>query len=493
MIGRKLALYASLIAGSGFVWVNDCRASAFAIAELGARAAGMGTAFTAIADDGSALFYNPAGIAFQPGTRLQMDNLVVVGLFRFFPSSTPPGTTVPEKGYSQSVRPKFIPVASMYATKQFSDKITFGFGVFTPFGLADNSTNFNDGDPKGTKFVGRFAGTRARLESFWFQPTVAYKISENSSLAIGVALVHTHLMIETSFLNPLDDALTFGREAAGTIFPGIDKETAARSIARLLPEGRSRIAGTSKSPGFNAGYMYKHKGSKTNIGLMWRSAVTHHLKGKASFAFGTDYPLEKFIDKDLLDKAFPRQDIKGSLTTPATYAIGVANSAIPNTTIAVDFRVLDFKRFASVPLNFSITEATNKDARTPAEQRLTFDFRNSYIFAAGVERKLGERKGMLGMLTKDMTIRAGYNFDYSPVVDKSVGPLFPDASRNGTSIGATKKRGNKEFTLFYEYLNFQDRTTNVPANNKIFTNGSYRNKAHLAGAGLRIFVGEPRK
>src|SRR5579863_9528269 len=52
--------------------------SAFSIAELGARAAGMGTAFTSVADDGSALFYNPAGIGFQPGTRLQMDNLVVV-------------------------------------------------------------------------------------------------------------------------------------------------------------------------------------------------------------------------------------------------------------------------------------------------------------------------------------------------------------------------------------------------------------------------------
>ena len=71
--------------------------SAFSIAELGARASGMGTAFTSIADDGSALFYNPAGIAFQPGTRFEMDNLVVVGMFHFFPLSPAPGTVVPEK------------------------------------------------------------------------------------------------------------------------------------------------------------------------------------------------------------------------------------------------------------------------------------------------------------------------------------------------------------------------------------------------------------
>src|ERR1700688_4549827 len=60
-----------------------CRGSAFSVNELGARASGMGTAFIATADDGSALFYNPAGIAFQPGTHLEMDNAVVVGLFRF--------------------------------------------------------------------------------------------------------------------------------------------------------------------------------------------------------------------------------------------------------------------------------------------------------------------------------------------------------------------------------------------------------------------------
>src|SRR4051812_1721822 len=79
-----------------------CQGSAFSISELGARATGMGTAFIATADDGSALFYNPAGIAFQPGTHLQMDSAVVVGLFRFTPSSTPVGQVVPANGYPQN-------------------------------------------------------------------------------------------------------------------------------------------------------------------------------------------------------------------------------------------------------------------------------------------------------------------------------------------------------------------------------------------------------
>ena len=38
--------------------------SAFAINELGVRAQGMAGAFASIADDGSAIFFNPAGMAF---------------------------------------------------------------------------------------------------------------------------------------------------------------------------------------------------------------------------------------------------------------------------------------------------------------------------------------------------------------------------------------------------------------------------------------------
>ena len=254
---RTFLLGCGLIAGVAAA----CYGSAFSVSELGARAAGMGTAFIATADDGSAIFYNPAGIAFQPGMHMQMDSTVVVGLFRFTPSSTPVGQVVPANGYSQAIKPHFIPLASMYATAQVSPKMTFGFGIFTPFGLSANSTNFHDGDPDLTKFVGRFAGTRVRLESFWFQPTIAYKVSNNLSVGIAPAFVHTHLELEQSILNPLgpDDGLKFGRVAAPTVFPGDPVNQAAAVIARLLPEGRSRVAGTANAPGFSAGVLWYAK------------------------------------------------------------------------------------------------------------------------------------------------------------------------------------------------------------------------------------------
>ena len=157
---RSIAFLLLLIPVAAVAW-----GSAFSIAEQGAKARGMGTAFTSIADDGSAMHYNPAGIAFQ-------DAIAVVGLFPFFPSAT---------------QPHFIPVGTMTLAKQLSPRLTFGFGVYAPSGLSAN--------PAVTKYPGRFAGTRAALQSYWIQPTVAYKVTLNSSVAIGTALVHTHLFI----------------------------------------------------------------------------------------------------------------------------------------------------------------------------------------------------------------------------------------------------------------------------------------------------------
>jgi long-subunit fatty acid transport protein len=128
-----------------------------------------------------------------------------------------------------------------------------------------------------------------------------------------------------------------------------------------------------------------------------------------------------------------------------------------------------------VPLNFEITRADNDDVRTPAEKRLVFDFKDSFHVAAGIERNMGA-----------MSVRAGYLFDSSPVVEKSVGPLFPDSNRHSATVGMSMRAGNKEFTLFYEAMQFVNRHTNISGNDNIGTNGEYRNFAHLAGTSLRI-------
>jgi long-chain fatty acid transport protein len=458
-----------------------CYGSAFSVSEVGVRATGMGTAFIAVADDGSALFYNPAGIAFQPGMKMQMDSSVIVGLFRFTPSSTPVGQVVPADGYSMNVRPHFIPLASMFVTAQLSKKLTFGFGAFTPFGLSANSTNFNDGDPNLTKVVSRFAGTRVRLESYWFQPTFAYKLRDNLAIAIGPTFVHTHIELEESILNPLDPdgALKFGRTAAPTVFPGIPVNEAAAIIARLLPEGRARFAGVANSPAIAAGLLWKNAIAKTNIGLMYRSDVVNHLSGKAAFAFGNQpYALEQYVGANFLPNAFPTQSIKGLFPTPATYGVGFSNPGFKGIHLSADVRMQDYKKFKQVSLDFPINDQVpgDKNLGLDPEKILYFNFRESWNIGVGAEKQI----------SPTTTIRFGYMFDLSPVPPQSVGPLFPDANRHSFTVGGTRKIGNKEYTFYYEAMKFVDRVTNVPANNYQWTNGNYNNFADTFGLSLRF-------
>src|ERR1700730_3953979 len=228
---------------------QGARASGFSILELGGRGAGMGGAFTAIADDGSALFYNPAGIGFQKGLRIEMDGFLVKGNYHFFPEATPTGTIDTKAGYSGTVSPTVQILANMYMTKDLpGTKWTLGFGLYAPFGLGDNWTDFKDSQPANEKFVGRFAGTRGLLQNIWAQPTVAFRPTENMSIAVGPAVVYTHLLLEESILNPRVDGVVFGTQLASLILPGQDPTLAGQSIGRLLPEGRARFAGTAFAP-----------------------------------------------------------------------------------------------------------------------------------------------------------------------------------------------------------------------------------------------------
>jgi len=463
-----------LVLFTGVSWTVSCLASAFSIHELGTRATGMGGAFVAVASDGSALFYNPAGIAFQKGLRMQMDTLLVHGQFRFVPSEAPPGTVVPEKGYDGFIRPRIVVLPNMYLTKSLSDKWTFGFGAFAPFGLGGNWTNFRDSDPKTVKFVSRFHTTRPKMESIWFQPTLAYRVTERMSIAVGVAYVHTHVLLEQSILNPLEEGRVFGEALAPKIFPGEDAALGGRIIGRLLPEGRSRFAAVSKNIGGSAGVLYWRRSWKTRFGAAYRTGVVQHFDGKASFAFTDNYALKPLAGLDRFAELFPQQRAKATFPTPATYSLGVASMAFGKNLIAVDFQFQDYRRLKYVVLNFTETEGT----ATPPETRLRFDFRNALAVRLGWERPL-----------KSVTVRGGWAFDSTPVPEKSVSPLWPDSTRYNFTAGVSKQIGSREITFFYQATQFLNRTTNVAANANLFTNGEYRNFAQLAGLSLRFRLG----
>src|SRR5688572_33147205 len=76
---------------------TPARAAGFALFEQGARGMGFAGAFTAQASDPSAIFHNPAGIAFLRGKRLYLGGTGVAPSGNFQGSVPFPGPTVTEE------------------------------------------------------------------------------------------------------------------------------------------------------------------------------------------------------------------------------------------------------------------------------------------------------------------------------------------------------------------------------------------------------------
>lgn len=181
---------------------------------ISARSVGMGGAFSAIADDPTALHFNPAGLA-----RTTQSNILVGGEFVVAPRTYTPisndcdATPDQPKCQEQSPTAPLRPLPSLgFSTRVQSEgvpsRLAFGVGVWNSFG---GQLEYQDDPPIG----GTLASTRnAVIEVV---PGVAYEV--NDVLAIGAAFrLGVGLFDSEAVLRPNDAELSAkGVGAGGTL------------------------------------------------------------------------------------------------------------------------------------------------------------------------------------------------------------------------------------------------------------------------------------
>jgi len=156
---------AVFVAALGFGFVSIARGGGIEVPQQGARAAGQADAFTAQADDPSAIFYNPAGLTQLKGTNFSG------GVFAIFPEFHFSG----EGGESMRL-PSVLP--HLYAETDFGlDRWRFGIGLNDTMGINEDWGN------KGPLAL---LVDKASLTLLSLSPTVSYKV--NDHLSAGVAL-----------------------------------------------------------------------------------------------------------------------------------------------------------------------------------------------------------------------------------------------------------------------------------------------------------------
>lgn len=220
------------LTGVLLVMTGSAAASGFALIEQ--NASGLGNAYaggSAVADDASTVFFNPAGMSRLSGSQVVIAGHIITPSAKF----TGTGASGTNMG-GDAGGPAFVPNA--YYTTELSTDLKVGVGVNAPFGL---QTNYD------AAWVGRYQAIKSKLETINVNPSVSYQV--NDALSIGAGIDYQQLSGE---LSNFDDVL-----------------------------GTTVVKGSDSAWGYNFGALYNLNAS-TRLGIAYRSAISYTLKGDVS-------------------------------------------------------------------------------------------------------------------------------------------------------------------------------------------------------------------
>ncbi|MFQ5876310.1 MAG: OmpP1/FadL family transporter [Acidobacteriota bacterium] len=143
-------------------------ASGYAVYEQGAEAMANAGAFTARADNASALFFNPAGILRLEGIWLDVGTTTILLTGSEFES--PSGV-----GFDQNDTAVYPSTA--YYTQKISDRLAWGLAITSPFGL---KTKWDE------DFEGRFISRESNIAVVNFNPNLAFRLGRDWTGAFGL-------------------------------------------------------------------------------------------------------------------------------------------------------------------------------------------------------------------------------------------------------------------------------------------------------------------
>ena len=352
----------------------------------------MGSAYAgaaASADDASSLAYNPAAASIAEGGDFSLD---AVGIFpvssaNYSTALTSAGT--PASGSHMAngfIRNAVIP--DLAARQRLSEKWSVGLSVSVPWGLATDYPS---------SYAGRYYGLETKLETVNVSPVVSYDILPNVTLAGGLQAQYAK--------GSLTSAIDIGTLGALSAIPG--------SIPGAF-DNFANINAHSWAYGYVLGGRAVIDG--WTLGLSYRSAVHHTLKGPLTFT----------LDSSGLGAAIRTADglltdttSRTPLTTPDVVEAGARKIISERWTALFEVDWTDWSIFRQLQVN-----AANPAQPPDLTNAL---WHNSWLAAVGAEFAASD----------DWLWRGGFAYDESPVPNSTLNPTIPDADRYWISTGVT--------------------------------------------------------
>lgn len=436
---KRLSL--SAIVWGGAVLSAQVHGAGFALTEQ--SASGAGEAFAggaASADNASTVYFNPAGM-----TNLKTSDQLLAGGHAIEPTlkftnqgSVQADGSTPLTG--DSTQDGGVPalVPNIYYVRRISPDLSAGLGINVPFGLA---VKYDD------NWVGRYHAVDSELSTINVNPSVAYKATDNLSLGLGVS-------VQTLDVT-LSSAIDFGA------FLGQSQSQQHDGFVTIKGDNHDNL-----SYGWNTGLLYQWE-DHTRVGLAYRSAIEHKIKGDADF---TVPGVTSFlVDNGLFTDSKVSADVK----FPQMVSLSAIHPYNDDLAVMADVTWTGWSAFKELRVKY--------DNPNQPDSVTTEDWKDTYRYSVGARYRLNH----------EIQLRSGLAYDQSPVPNAQRRTArIPDNDRTWFSLGVGYQAA-KSLSLSFAYSHLWVKTTeihnqletSVPALNSTL-NGSYESSVNIFSAQL---------
>ena len=405
----------------------------FALPGVGSKALNMGGAFRGLADDWSAAFWNPAGLAYLPNSEFTM-NLYTLN---FRPEYTPK-INLGEAGYSYSFgypdetyypedRAFFLPSFSGFYKFTQIEGFTGGVAFYVPYKLESQWDLYKppsgfDNDVSYPKF-----DHKTDILIWDMHPTAAKSFMEGKlSLGLGLSIQRSDFELRRTVLVPTT------LERPYDFFP-VD--------AYMKTDGWGL--------GFNAGILYKAS-PKLQFGFSYQSPVDIDLSG--SIDLEMYIPVIPISESGILGGTYHYGDgdFETTLPLPGDVGVGVMYKPIEKLTLTCDISSVNWSRLEYLDTKDMTLTSGEQDTiyLGVRDVKIQFNWDNIVKFSLGGEYIL--REGLF--------VRGGYFFEQSPIPDNTFTLLIPDVGdKHSFNVGLSYQIDSFEFGYDYQLVTHKKR------------------------------------
>lgn len=428
-----LLVACALMAASGSAW-----AQGYAVYEQSACMTGRaGAGVASPCADGSAVFFNPAGLSFE-STQLGLGTAVVGPRAKYVATAT-------EK--VSYLNKKWFGVPNIFFSKPLGKRVAVGIGVFAPYGLTTDWP---------ADSIARYLGYKSELQGVYVQPTVAFRLNDRVSIGGGIDITYLNVVLHQRV------------DLAEQTVPGTSVTFKRLGVPVGTDFAEMTVKGHAYHAGFHVGLLAKAT-DRVSFGLRYLKgqdvAIDNGKLETRQILTGTRYD-PVLAGLFVAGQKLGNQSIRTAMPAPDQVVAGVAVQAASKVKVFLDYQFTNWSMFDTMNVDGDVLDLSVKEA-----------YRDTHGVRLGTEIAVSDR----------LTVRAGFDGHGPASPIDSVTPNLPEGTRLEFAGGLNVRLSPKvSLDLAYLYMDGLARSGRTVQGTAANNDGVFTFTAHIPTAMLVV-------